>query len=216
MSKMKPLLISDNAQRAAAEIQEHQNRARLMTELVMSYNRLPHLSEIDNATEARDFLTSPVSYLNESIFNELGVTFNGKVKPDVAQLATLYGIPYASIFQRINTSLPHLRNLDRFGFDEGSQSLVLLPEGEEAIKEACKIYLTREAEIELYERVKGLTDNLNEMCERFEIGAIELNQVPKSLSFVACTIKAGGKGYELTPNIDRLRAFIEKKSFKQK
>lgn len=53
--KMKPLLINENAQRAADEIHEHQNRARLMTELVQAYNRLPHLSEIDDAIEARSF-----------------------------------------------------------------------------------------------------------------------------------------------------------------
>lgn len=214
MSKMKPLLISDNAQRAAAEIQEHQNRARLMTELVQAYNRLPHLSEIDNAIEARDFLTSPVSYLNESIFNELGVTFNGKVKPDVAQLAALFGIPYASIFQRINTSLPHLRNLDRFGFDEGSKSLVLLPEGEEQIKESCKIYLTREAEIELYQNIQEVCDKLNALSGLFGLGNIDLNQVPRALNFISCVGKKDGKGYELVPSVDRIKTHITKESHK--
>jgi len=214
MSKMKPLLISDGADRARQEINEHVNRARLMTELVQAYNRLPHLSDIDDATEARDFLTSPVSYLNESIFNELGVTFNGKVKPDVAQLAALFGIPYASIFQRINTSLPHLTNLDRFGFDEGSKSLVLLPEGEEQIKENCKIYLTNEREIQLYEKVKEVTDQLNELSDLFGLGNIDLNQVPRALNFISCVGKRGGRGYELVPSVDRIKTHITKESYK--
>lgn len=213
--KMKPLLINENAQRAADEIHEHQNRARLMTELVQAYNRLPHLSEIDDAIEAREFLTSPVNYLHESIFNQLGVTFNGKVKPDVAQLATLFGIPYGAIFQRINTTLPHLKNLDRFGFDEGSKSLVLLPEGEEAIKEACKIYLTNEQEIQLYEKVKGVTDQLNEMGEMFGLAAVDLNQVPRALNFISCVVKKGGKGYELVPSVDRIKSHIERESHKK-
>jgi hypothetical protein len=213
--KMKPLLIDENAQRAATEINEHVNRARLMTELVSHYNRLPHLSEIDDAIEARDFLTSPVSYLNESIFNELGVTFNGKVKPDVAQLAALFGIPYASIFQRINTSLPHLTNLDRFGFDEGSKSLVLLPEGTEAIREACKIYLTNEQEIQLYEKVKGVTDQLNEMGEMFGLAAVDLNQVPRALNFISCEVKKGGKGYELLPAVNRIKEHLTRESNKK-
>jgi len=212
--KMKPLLINENAQRAADEIHEHQNRARLMTELVQAYNRLPHLSEIDDAIEAREFLSCPVNYLHESIFNQLGVTFNGKVKPDVAQLATLFGIPYGAIFQRINTTLPHLKNLDRFGFDEGSKSLVLLPEGEEAIKEACKIYLTNEQEIQLYEKVKGVTDQLNVFAEMFGLGNIDLNMVPKSLSFISCVGKKG-KGYELVPSVDRIKSHIERESYKK-
>ena len=212
--KMKPLLINENAQRAADEIHEHQNRARLMTELVQAYNRLPHLTEIDDAIEAREFLTSPVNYLHESIFNQLGVTFNGRVKPDVAQLATLFGIPYGAIFQRINTTLPHLKNLDRFGFDEGSKSLVLLPEGEEAIKEACKIYLTNEQEIQLYEKVKGVTDQLNVFAEMFGLGNIDLNMVPKSLSFISCVGKKG-KGYELVPSVDRIKSHIERESYKK-
>jgi len=211
---MKPLLINENAQRAADEIHEHQNRARLMTELVQAYNRLPHLSEIDDAIEAREFLSCPVNYLHESIFNQLGVTFNGKVKPDVAQLATLFGIPYGAIFQRINTTLPHLKNLDRFGFDEGSKSLVLLPEGEEAIKEACKIYLTNEQEIQLYEKVKGVTDQLNVFAEMFGLGNIDLNMVPKSLSFISCVGKKG-KGYELVPSVDRIKSHIERESYKK-
>lgn len=212
--KMKPLLINENAQRAADEIHEHQNRARLMTELVQAYNRLPHLSEIDDAIEAREFLSCPVNYLHESIFNQLGVTFNGRVKPDVAQLATLFGIPYGAIFQRINTTLPHLKNLDRFGFDEGSKSLVLLPEGEEAIKEACKIYLTNEQEIQLYEKVKGVTDQLNVFAEMFGLGNIDLNMVPKSLSFISCVGKKG-KGYELVPSVDRIKSHIERESYKK-
>ncbi len=214
MSKMK-LLISDNAQRAADEIHEHQNRARLMTELVQAYNRLPHLSEIDNATEARDFLTSPVSYLNESVFNELGVTFNGKVKPDVAQLAALFGIPYAPMLQRINMMSPHLKNLDRFGFDEGSRSLILLTEGEAAIREACKIYLTNEREIELYTRIKEVTDQLNELGEMFGLAAVDLNQVPRALNFISCEVKKGGKGYELLPAVHRIKEHLTRESNKK-
>ncbi len=212
---MKPLLINENAQRAADEIHEHQNRARLMTELVQAYNRLPHLSEIDDAIEAREFLTSPVNYLHESIFNQLGVTFNGKVKPDVAQLATLFGIPYGAIFQRINTTLPHLKNLDRFGFDTSLKSLVLLPEGTEAIREACKIYLTNEQEIQLYEKVKGVTDQLNEMGEMFGLAAVDLNQVPRALNFISCEVKKGGKGYELLPAVNRIKEHLTRESNKK-
>lgn len=213
--KMKPLLINENAQRAADEIHEHQNRARLMTELVQAYNRLPHLSEIDDAIEAREFLTSPVNYLHESIFNQLGVTFNGKVKPDVAQLATLFGIPYGAIFQRINTTLPHLKNLPFFGFDEGSKSLVLLPEGELQIKENCKIYLTNEREIELYTRIKEVTDQLNELSEMFGLAAVDLNQVPRALNFISCEVKKGGKGYELLPAVNRIKEHLTRESNKK-
>ena len=208
------LLISDGAERAQREIDENRNRARLMTELVQAYNHLPHLSEISDAIEAREFLTSPVSYLNESIFNQLGVTFNGKAQPDVAQLAALFGIPYHAIFQRINTSLPHLRNLDRFGFDEGSKSLVLLPEGEVQIKESCKIYLTREAEIELYQNIQEVCDKLNALSDLFGLGNIDLNQVPRALNFISCVGKKEGKGYELVPSVDRIKTHITKESHK--
>lgn len=214
MSKMK-LLISDGSDRARQEINEHVNRARLMTELVQAYNRLPHLSDIDDATEARDFLTSPVSYLNESINNQLAIgTFPGKLRPGADRVAELYGIPYASIFQRINTSLPHLTNLDRFGFDEGSKSLVLLPEGEEQIKESCKVYLTHEAEIELYQNIQEVCDKLNALSGLFGLGNIELNQVPRALNFISCVGKKGGKGYELVPSVDRIKTHITKESYK--
>lgn len=213
---MKPLLINENTQRAADEIHEHQNRARLMTELVQAYNRLPHLGDIDTAIEAREFLSNPVSYLNESIDNELATgTFTGKIRPDASRVAELYGIPYVQMLQRINMMSPHLRNLDRFGFDEGSKSIVLLPEGEEAVREACKIYLTNEQEIELYEKVKVLTDQLNEMGVMFGLGNPEFNMVPKSLSFISCVVKKGGKGYELVPSVDRIKSHIERESYKK-
>jgi hypothetical protein len=214
MSKMK-LLISDNAQRAADEIHEHQNRARLMTELVQAYNRLPHLSEVDDAIEAREFLSNPVSYLNESINNQLAIgTFPGKIRPGADRVAELYGIPYVQMLQRINMMSPHLKNLDRFGFDEGAKSLVLLPEGEEAIREACKIYLTNEREIQLYEKVKEVTDQLNELGEMFGLAAVDLNQVPRALNFISCEVKKGGKGYELLPAVHRIKSYLSKESYK--
>lgn len=215
MSKMK-LLISDNAQRAADEIHEHQNRARLMTELVQAYNRLPHLSEVDDAIEARDFLSNPVSYLNESINNQLAIgTFTGKIRPGADRVAELYGIPYSPMLQRINMMSPHLKNLSRFGFDEGSKSLVLLPEGEEEIREACKIYLTNEREIELYTRIKEVTDQLNELGEMFGLAAVDLNQVPRALNFIACEVKKGGKGYELLPAVHRIKEHLTRESNKK-
>ena len=216
MSKMKPLLISDGSDRARQQIDEHVNRARLMTELVQAYNRLPHLSKVDDATEAREFLSDPVSYLNESIDNQLATgTFTGKVRPEAAKVAELYSIPYVPMLQRINMMSPHLRNLERFGFDEGSQSLVLLPEGEEAIKEACKIYLTNEREIELYTRIKEVTDQLNELSEMFGLAAVDLNQVPRALNFISCEVKKGGKGYELLPAVNRIKEHLTRESNKK-
>ena len=122
------LLISEGADRARMELDEHRNRARLMTELIQAYNRLPHLGNIDTAIEARAFLSNPISYLNECIDNQLATgTFTGKIRPDASRVAELYGIPYVPMLQRINMMSPHLRNLDRFGFDEEKIEILLLP-----------------------------------------------------------------------------------------
>lgn len=214
MSKMKPLLISDGAERAQREIDEHRNRARLMTELIQAYNRLPHLGDIDTAIEAREFLSNPIIYLNTSIDNQLATgTFTGKVRPEAGKVAELYSIPYVPMLQRINMMSPHLRNLDRFGFDEEARTLVLLPEGEEAIRESCKVWLTNEQEIGLYKNIQSVCDSLNSLCDMFENQAFEKNATASNLNFLKCVPQ--GRGWTFVPNVERLRAHLTRESNKK-
>jgi hypothetical protein len=214
MKKMKPLLISDGADRARLELDEHRNRARLMTELVRAYNRLPHLSDIDTAVEAREFLSDPIDYLNTCIDNQLatGIVI-GKIRPDASRVAELYGIPYAPMLQRINMMRPHLRNFDRFGFDESARTVVLLPEGEEAIRELCKVYLTNEQEIELYQTINDACDMLNTLCDKFSIPAHDRNPAAVHLNFMQCMVN--GRAWHFVPNVERLRACLAQESFKK-
>lgn len=205
MSKMKPLLINEGTDRANQEIQDHKQRARIMTELIQHYNKLPHLSDIDDAIEAREFLTDPRTYLNEAIFNELGVTWAGKVKPMPEAVATMYGIPYGAIFQRIVGALPHLQNLDRFGFDEGSRTIVLLQSGEDAIREGCRQYLKSEEDIIQYNRLKGVCDQLNELCKEYGLTGLDINTAGRAFPFIVAVPGKPGEGWMLAPNLNLIR-----------
>jgi hypothetical protein len=203
MTKMKPLLIDENSQRAESEIREHKNQARLLSELIQHYNRLPHLGEIDTAVEAREFLSDPLGYLNTCIYNQLATgMFSTKVKPEASKIAELYSIPYPAIMQRINGVRPYLRNLDRFAFDEGNRTLVLLPEGEEAIRAACKIYLTNEAEIEEYNKLKTVAESLNEVFLRFCSTGVDINTAAHALPFLrAVPGSKAGENWKLMPDV---------------
>jgi len=205
MEKMKPLLINEGTDRANQEIQDHKQRARIMTELIQHYNKLPHLSDIEDAIEAREFLADPRTYLNEAIFNELGVTWSGKVKPVPEAVATMYGIPYGAIFQRIVGALPHLKHLSRFGFDENVGQIYLLPEGEDVIREECRQYLKSEEDIIQYNKLKGVCDQLNELCKEYKLTGMDINTAARTFSFMVAVPGKPGEGWMLAPNVNLIR-----------
>lgn len=206
--KTTPILISDGADRANQEIQDHNRRARVMTELIASYNQLPHLGKIDNAVEVKEFLLAPLQYLDESISNELGTgLFSGKIRPAASKIAELYGLNYNGITQRINGALPHLANLTRFGFDEITKTIILLQEGEDEIREKCRQYLTSENEIAAYNKDLQLCGLLNEFCDRYGIGPLEKNQLPR---YLGLRVEGQGKGYTIKPNLEMIRKLLKK------
>jgi len=118
------------------------------------------------------------------------------------------------MLQRINMMSPHLRNLDRFGFDEEKIEILLLPEGEEAIRESCKVWLTNEQEIDMYKNIQGVCDKLNSLCDMFGSAAFEKNTAAKQLGFLNCVTQ--GRGWIFVPNVEQLRAYLARESNKKR
>lgn len=201
--KITPLLIDNNEQYANQQIVDLKNLARLATELIQTYNKMPVISPIELATDAKEFLLSPIKFFDEMILNNCGISF-GKTKPDPAAIAALYKIPYSGMVARAQGIRLSPEKLSMLAFDEGSLQVIILPETEDLIREKAKIYLTNEEQISRYDRLKKLSDELNAFCLEYHIPGNEINSIARSLPFVSAVPGKAGQ-WSLGPNLTLIK-----------
>jgi len=201
------VLISDNSEAANQRISELRQTAASYTTLIAAYNSLPVLTNITTAEQAKDFLTDPIKYLDTAVLTDTG--FKSRITPNVSKVGELYGINYGQIQQKIVMTRVNTILIPLFSFDESSLKIELMPESEEKIKEESKIYLSDPKEIEEYNKVKQLCENLNSYFTRYHLDAVSMNQIP-SATGLRCVGKRPGPGYLLIPNIEMIKKLLNK------
>jgi len=200
--KTEKLLVDENKQGAEQRIAELRQTAASYTTLIAAYNALPVLTDITTAEQAKDFLTDPIKYLDTAVLTDTG--FKSRITPNVSKVGELYGINYGQIQQKIVMTRVNTILIPLFSFDESSLKIELMPESEEKIKEESKIYLSDPKEIEEYNKVKQLCNDLISYFTRYHLDAISMNQIP-SATGLRCVGKRPGPGYMLIPSVEMIR-----------
>ena len=193
---MKPLLIDENRKQADQTIQAETAKAKKLTALIQVYNSQENLESL-TAANAFEFLKSPKAYLEHHIILESGLSVKN---PNPQAVATLMNVDYSKIINMIVVA-----NLDRFAIDE-NMAVFLTSAAEEQIREDAKFYLKDPAEIEAYQRLQKLCDDLNDHCETFKIDLYDRNAIAPRLHLE--TRKAGDT-YQFTPDVKKLHAMLK-------
>ena len=204
--KQTRILIDENVQYANRLITEMKQLARLATEAIAFYNRQPMLSPIELTVDAKDFLTDPVEFIDSSIWNNCGIPFT-KSRPESSAVAAMFGVNYSGVVTKAKALHLTPDKLALLSFDEGSGEVILPPESETVIREHSKLWLTNPEEIAEYERLKGLCDTLNAVCDRYAVGNTERNQIERAVPFISCV--PAGQGWTLKPNLNAIRTHLK-------
>ncbi len=204
--KQTRILVDENVQYANQRITEMKQLARLATEAIAFYNRQPMLSPIELAVDAKDYLTDPVDFIDSSIWNNCGIPFT-KSRPESSAVAAMFGVNYSGVASKAKALHLTPDKLALLSFDEGSQEVVLTAEGEEKIREQSKLWLTNPEEIAEFERLKGLCDSLNAVCDQYGVSNTERNQIERAVPFISCV--PSGQGWTLKPNLNAIRKHLK-------
>ena len=193
---MKPLLIDSNKKQADQTIVAEQQKAKKLTALIQVYNSQENLESLTPAN-AFEFLKDPKQYLERAIVSESGLTVKN---PRAEKVAELMGIDYARILSLYVTA-----NLSRFGIDENLQ-VFLTSDAEAEIRENAKFYLKDPAEIEAYQRLQRLCDDLNTHCETFKVDLYDRNGIAPRLHLET---RKEGDTYIFIPDVKKLHAMLK-------
>jgi hypothetical protein len=207
MANTKRILIDENKTGAETRIREIRQTATVLTALIRSYNDLPVLENITRADQCKDFLTSPIAYMDRAVLNDTGISL-GKIQPDPAAVAGLFKIPYNSILQKINAARVKLTDLKYLVFDENSITIEVLESSIQEIKEESRIWLSDPDVIKAYNSVKTLCDAIMAYAEEYHMTPSDLNALPAYMG-LRCVVNPSGKGWILTPNIDLIKKHLK-------
>jgi hypothetical protein len=173
-----------------------------LTELLKNYNGQPILEPILSADQLTEFLKDPITYYDQSILRDTGLSYSEKAQPSPAQVGRLYNLPYDEITRLISTTP---RSMDNLLYDESDQTIKInestLPELAESFKE----YLTDEAEIREWLAVQSTCDTLNAYFKKYNVPA------PVVTNFARQTYFLSGydhelKRYTLRPYLNAVRS----------
>lgn len=206
MKQTTKILIDENVQYANQRITEMKQLARLATEAIALYNRQPMLSPIELTTDAKDFLTDPVEFIDASIWNNCGIPFT-KSRPESSAVAAMFGVNYSGVVTKAKALHLTPEKLALLSFNEGSREIILTTEGEATIREQSKLWLTNPEEIAEFERLKGLCDSLNAVCDEYGVSNTERNAIERAVPFISCT--PSGQGWTLKPNLNAIRKHLK-------
>lgn len=201
---MEKLLINDNVDRANSDIQNLTQHGKAVSETIRFWNSQPALSPLSTAKSVSDFLKDPLDYLDKHVLSDTGVTF-GAHKPDPRMIAQMFRIQYDELVRKISTSQARNLNVDLFTFEPDGCEIVLSAEGKEIVRERARIYLTDPNDIAQYNKLKGISNQLNELCKEFNVGNPEINQISRALPFFVAVPGKAGEGWSLGPNVNLIR-----------
>ena len=209
---MKKVLISENKEQAEQHLDWLKKTAAGITELIAEYNNLPILNNIETREQVKEFLDSPKEYLDHAILTETGISFSKKAQPLPDQIASLYGINYTKIMQKIGGT--GRNGLEQLRYDEETKSVVLDPDCKKAVYDSFKEFATSEEEVQAIVRIRKLCGLLNEHCSYFGIASSDMNLIADRAG-LKCEIIPGskqndpGSHWKFVENITFLRAKLD-------
>ena len=201
---MEKLLINDNVDRANSDLQNLTQHGKGVSETIRFWNSQPALSPLSTAKSVSDFLKDPLDYLDKHVLSDTGVTF-GTHKPDPRMIAQMFRIQYDELVRKISTSQARNLNVDLFKFEPDKCEVVLSDEGKEIVRERARQYLTDPDDVAQYIKLKGVCDQLNELCREYNIGNPEINQVSRALPFIVAVPGKAGEKWGFRPNANYIR-----------
>jgi len=199
---MERILIDENRNKAQEFRKDCQEVMEGASELLATFHAFQEFKRILTLTDAEALIKDPVSYFDQTLRENAGMTMKGRV-PDPAALASLFSIErdnYIAIIQGqriINECTPchklvirkagkpaisfHTYSLYRsfLTFENGSFGL-----NDEAIDTECKsfaVYAEQPEAIELHQHFSSLMDLLNKHDEKYHLSNPDKQIIAKSL-----------------------------------
>jgi hypothetical protein len=197
---MKKVLLSENKEQALQFIENLNKIAGSLNDLIRAYNELPALDELTRPENIRAFLKNSRKYLDNAILNETGLSY-GKIKPEPAKVAELYGIP-RSEFLRMAESMNG--ELEFLSIDENKLSVEFDRSREVEIYESFKEFSRTEAEAEEIEKCREMCEKLNQWLARYNIHPSSINLIADHAG-LKCRLGPDGHTWLLTENITFIR-----------
>lgn len=163
---MEKLLLNENKKMADSYLNEMNQVAQNLTDIIHEFNQLP-LLDLKIGKEVFDFLSNPLDYFDSRIIIETDISISKNIKINPGQLAKLCNIPYSNFVNRIG--LARFVHLNYFVWDEKRKVLEVNPDKIESVRESFRQYSESEKETKEILEVRKLTKLLNQHVKKFNL-----------------------------------------------
>ena len=209
---MKKLLIDNRDEISSSEIYRLKKKSGSMIALVDNYNSLDILESLNSEKSIRQFLKEPLQYLETHLLSEPGLLI-AKKQPSFDTILRFYQIDLTE-FKRL--VIDSRENLDYFIINISEEGNITIAPDETKLKEKAKLYLTSPAEIAEWESQQQFCDSITDYClNKMKMHPSILNSISKLLDFDMTTRQFGGKGWYLSPKIEKVRQYLTLQKIKE-